>query len=157
MVFVKFVYYLVQSIPVTLEVVFSGGSRPPDKGGGGGWGGGNPDPEIKRGTARSPFWSKNKGEPGPPGPSPGSVSGFVFVLYFVPKTSFHENRPFPCSPGPLYQNEIKYFAFDMEMIFHCYANKTHAFSQERLCTWPHFESEGFFELGRGLLKIALLW
>ena len=40
MLFVKFVYYLVQSIPVTLEVVFSGGSRPSDKGGGGegGWG-----------------------------------------------------------------------------------------------------------------------
>ena len=35
MLFAKFVYYLVQSIPVTLEVVFSGGSRPSDKGGGG--------------------------------------------------------------------------------------------------------------------------
>ena len=48
MLFVKFVYYLVQSIPVNLEVVFSGGSRPPDKGGGGR---GHPDPEIKRGRA----------------------------------------------------------------------------------------------------------
>ena len=54
MLFVKFVYYLVQSIPVTLEVVFSGGSRPSDKGGGGvGLGGGHPDPEI-RGRTRSP-------------------------------------------------------------------------------------------------------
>ena len=72
MLFVKFVYYLVQSIPVTLEVVFSGGSRPSDKGGGGGGGlgGGHPDPEI-RGRTRSPkkffsvlrasFWSTNKG------------------------------------------------------------------------------------------------
>ena len=71
MLFAKFVYYLVQSIPVTLEVVFSGGSRPSDKGGGrGGWGGGHLDPEI-RGRTRSPkkffsvlrasFWSTNKG------------------------------------------------------------------------------------------------
>ena len=35
------------------------------------------------------------------------------------------NRPFPSSPGPLYQNEVKCSAFDMEMIFHSQANKTH--------------------------------
>ena len=34
-------------------------------------------------------------------------------------------RPFPSSPGPLYQNEVKCSAFDMEMIFHSHANKTH--------------------------------
>ena len=34
-------------------------------------------------------------------------------------------RPFPSSPGPLYQNEVKRSAFDMEMIFHSYTNKTH--------------------------------
>ena len=28
------------------------------------------------------------------------------------------NRPFPSFPGPLYQNEVKYSAFEMEMIFH---------------------------------------
>ena len=28
------------------------------------------------------------------------------------------------------------------MIFHPHANKTH-FHRKRLCTWPHFESEGF--------------
>ena len=33
------------------------------------------------------------------------------------------NRPFPSSPGPLYQNECS--AFDIEMIFHSQANKTH--------------------------------
>ena len=27
------------------------------------------------------------------------------------------NRPFPSSPEPLYQNEVKCSAFDMEMIF----------------------------------------
>ena len=31
----------------------------------------------------------------------------------------------PNSPGPLYQNEVKCSAFDMEMIFHSHANKTH--------------------------------
>ena len=35
------------------------------------------------------------------------------------------NRPFQSSPGPLYQNEVKCSAFDMEMIFHSHANKTH--------------------------------
>ena len=35
------------------------------------------------------------------------------------------NRPFPSSPGPLYQNKVKCSAFDMEMIFHSHASKTH--------------------------------
>ena len=33
--------------------------------------------------------------------------------------------PFPSSPGPLYQNEVKCSSFDMKMIFHFHANKTH--------------------------------
>ena len=52
-----------------------------DKVGGGG-GDGHPDPEIRGGAAskkffsalRASFWSKNKGGPGPPSPSPGSAS-----------------------------------------------------------------------------------
>ena len=35
------------------------------------------------------------------------------------------NRPFPSSPGPLFQNEGSFSAFDMEMIFHSHANITH--------------------------------
>ena len=35
------------------------------------------------------------------------------------------NRPFPSSPVPLYQNEVRCSTFDMEMIFHSHANKTH--------------------------------
>ena len=35
------------------------------------------------------------------------------------------HRPFPSSPGPLYQNEVKCSALDMEMICHSHANKTH--------------------------------
>ena len=34
-------------------------------------------------------------------------------------------RPFPSSPRSLYQNEVKCQAFDMKMIFHSHANKTH--------------------------------
>ena len=37
----------------------------------------------------------------------------------------HWKRPFPSSPGPLYQNEVKYPAYDMEMIFYFVASKTH--------------------------------
>ena len=33
--------------------------------------------------------------------------------------------PFPSSPGPLFQNEGWCSAFDMEIIFHSHANKTH--------------------------------
>ena len=59
------------------------------------------------------------------------------------------NGPFPSSPGHLYQNEFKCSAFDMQMIFHSHANKTHL---ERSCTWPHFESESL-ELGSGLYTL----
>ena len=59
-----------------------------------------------------------------------------------------QTMPFPSSPGPLYQYEVKCSVFDMEMITHSYANKNHS-SQERYCTWPRFESE-FLELVNGL-------
>ena len=35
------------------------------------------------------------------------------------------NRPFPGSPGPLFQFEGGCLVFDMEIIFHSHANKTH--------------------------------
>ena len=38
---------------------------------------------------------------------------------------FGLNRPFPSSPEPLFQNEGRCSAFDMEIIFHSHANKTH--------------------------------
>ena len=60
---------------------YRGGSKPSDKGGPG-----HPDPEIRRWGARSlkqnffrpfgpQFGLKISGVPGPPGPSPGSVTG----------------------------------------------------------------------------------
>ena len=46
---------------------------------------------------------------------------------FVSHTTMqqHINRPFPSSPGPLFQNEGRCSAFDMEIIFHSHPNKTH--------------------------------
>ena len=35
------------------------------------------------------------------------------------------NRPFPSSPWPLFQNEGRCSAFDLEIIFHSHTNKTH--------------------------------
>ena len=64
----------------TVKPRCSGESKPSDKGGGGGR---SYRPWNKRGgevsrkpflVLRAPVWSKNKGEPGPPGPSPGSAT-----------------------------------------------------------------------------------
>ena len=52
------------------------------------------------------------------------------------------NRLFPSFPGPLYQNEVNCSVFNTEMIFH--RMQINSFSKERLCTRPHFESEGFW-------------
>jgi len=35
------------------------------------------------------------------------------------------NRPFPSSPGPLFQKEGRCSAFDIEIIFHSHTNKSH--------------------------------
>ena len=64
---------------------------------------GHPDPEIRR-TARSPFWSKNKGGPGPPGPSSGSATSFIFLPCLLscalfPKLPFMTIGHFRVSPG----------------------------------------------------------
>ena len=44
------------------------------------------------------------------------------------------NGPCPCYLGPRYQNEVKCAAFDMEMILHSHANKTHFYKKScELC------------------------
>ena len=53
------------------------------------------------------------------------------------------SRPFPSSPGPLFQNEVKCSAFYMEMIFHSHKNKTH-FHNKGCALEPYYESEGFW-------------
>ena len=63
-------------------------------------------------------------------------------------------RPFPSSPGPLYQNEVKCSAFDMEKVFHSYANKTH--SQKKGCALGLILKVRVLALGSGLLKTRVL-
>ena len=49
------------------------------------------------------------------------------LVFLISKkqTNKQTNRPFPSSPGPLFQNEGRCPAFDMEIIFHSHANKIH--------------------------------
>ena len=48
---------------------------------------------------------------------------FCFICYST--IAVTGNRQFPSSPGPLFQNEGRCSAFDMKIIFHSHANKTH--------------------------------
>ena len=70
----------------------------------------------------------------------------VDVQYLEPSS----NKPFPSSPGPLYQNEVKCLAFDIEMIFHSHANKTHF--HKKGCTLGLILKVRVYELGSGLLS-----
>ena len=47
------------------------------------------------------------------------------ILVFKCLNNLVPNRPCSSSPGPLFQNEGRSLAFDMELIFHSHANKTH--------------------------------
>ena len=55
----------------------------------------------------------------------------LFAFYYTPikfyimLTSILPNRPLPSFPWPLYQNEVKCSAFDMEIIFNSLASETH--------------------------------
>ena len=53
----------------------------------------------------------------------------ISVLRLAEGTVF--NRPFPSSPEPLYQNEVKCSAFHIEMMFHSHSNKT--YFQKKSC------------------------
>ena len=57
--------------------------------------------------------------------------------------------PLPSSPGPLYQNEVKCSAFEMEIIFHSHANKT--YFHKKGCPLGLILKVGVLELGSGLL------
>ena len=66
-------------------------------------------------------------EEGKEGKKEKKVVGLILAQprYFTSRHKFHHNRPFPSSPGPLFQNEGRCSAFDVEMICHSHANKTH--------------------------------
>ena len=53
------------------------------------------------------------------------------------------NRPFPSSLGPLFQNEGRCSAFDVEIMFLSHAKETH-FHKKGCAPSPYFESEGFW-------------
>ena len=59
------------------------------------------------------------------------------------------NRPFPSSPGPLFQTEGRCSAFDMEIIFHSHANKTHI--HKKGCAPSLILKVRVFVIGSGLL------
>ena len=53
------------------------------------------------------------------------MKSFLEIMLDRPyKKLSSENKPFPSFPRPLYQNKVKCSAFDMEMVFHSYVNKT---------------------------------
>ena len=57
------------------------------------------------------------------------------------------NRLFPSSPGPLYQNDVKCSAFDMEMICNSHANKT--YFHKKGCSLGLILKVRVLELGSG--------
>ena len=57
----------------------------------------------------------------------GKSLGLTFDVKDKRKES--SNRPFPSSPGSLFQNEVKFSAFDMKMIFNSHTNKTHFYKK----------------------------
>ena len=73
----------------------------------------------------------------------------VPILVHLSSWAF-SNRPFPSSPSRLLQNEGRCAAFDMEMIFHSHANKTH-FHKEGNMHLASVWKWGFLELGSGIL------
>ena len=62
-------------------------------------------------------------------------------------------RSFPSSPGSLYQNEVKCSTFDMEMIFHSHASKTHF--HKKVVHLASFWKWGFLELRSGALVLNI--
>ena len=69
--------------------------------------------------------------------------------YFTSRPKFLHNRPFPSSSRPLFQNEGKCSAFDMEIIFHSHANKTHF--HKKGCAPSHILKVRVFGTRNGLL------
>ena len=65
-----------------------------------------------------------------------------------PYGSLGLNRPFPSFPGPLFQNEGRCSAFDMEIIFHSYAIKL--IFKRKVVHLASFWKWGCLELGSGL-------
>ena len=82
---------------------------------------------------------------------------YLFLLYLLLQGHHsnlgshpvHKKKWNSSSSGPLYQNEGKCSAFDMEMIFHSHANKPHF--QKKGCVLGLILKVRVYELGGGLL------
>ena len=94
-------------------------------------------------VAQNKIQNKNKN-------ASASPSAFIRVSENVDVPKARSYRPFPSSLGPLYQNEVNWSAFDMGMIFHSYANKTHF--HKKGCALGLILKVRVLELGSGLLK-----
>ena len=68
---------------------------------------------------------KDEGNPPNPTPTITTTTPEENGPSKIPISSCLNNRPFPSSPRPLFQNEGRCSAFDIEIIFHSHANKTH--------------------------------
>ena len=64
-----------------------------------------------------------------------------------------QSRSFPSSPGPLYQNEVKCSAFDMEMLF--ILMQINLIFTRKVVHLASFWKWGFLELGSGLFTSAV--
>ena len=65
------------------------------------------------------------------------------------------NRPFPSSPFPLFQNEGRCSAFEVEIIFHSQANKIHF--HKKGCAPASFWNGALLEFASGLLRYDRLY
>ena len=79
---------------------------------------------------------------------PEKVETLRLMTHKKRKQKPKRNRPFPSFPGPLYQNEVKCSAFDVEMIFHSHANKL--IFHMKGCALGLVWKWGFLEFGSGL-------
>ena len=63
------------------------------------------------------------------GPRERNKQDFVRGCLWTRLSRNQINRPFPSSPGPLFQNEGRCWASDMKIIFLSHANKTHLYKK----------------------------
>ena len=86
---------------------------------------------------------------------PSSIWEYVRFRIFnmaIMIKDLYGNRTFPSSPGPLFQNEGRCSAFDMEIIFHSHASKTHFHKKGCAPIVESFWKWGFLEIGSSLFR-----
>ena len=69
---------------------------------------------------------------------------FLFIPWAGRERLILEDYAISEFPRASVSNEVKCLAFDMEMIFHSPMHIKLIFTRKVVMTWPHFESEGFW-------------